>query len=291
MTWVIDPKERLFRAWGSVEIRDGEGQLIPMDEFKTVMPVLMRRGGFIIDSHSNRVHGKLLDYDFKDKMVKGVLKPGIIVTGKVFKDYKSDDDFWDDIKNGKAKGMSFGGKTNHQHFEMIDGVPTEVLKEIEAFELSVVRGDKVPINQEATMISANKIAKAADSKIFIKLGSVPVCINCAKEEGALLKSAAYDRCVERVKETVKPQEGRTKEESAHAICQERVNKLETGPGGHTRDGTGPYGLGYGPGSGSRECELKLDIKIKPSILKMIRKARQPVKIVIKPEILKRIRNK
>ena len=308
MTWVIDPQERIFRAWGSVEVRDKEGQLIPMDELKKVMPVLMRRGGFIIDSHSNRVHGKLLDYDFKDKIVNGKPKPGIIVTGKVFKDYKSDDEFWSDIKTGKAKGMSFGGKTNYQDYALMDGVPTEVLKEIEAFELSVVRGDKTPVNPEATMVSANKIAKATDGKVFVKLGSVPVCINCEKEKTAIKacdtkdveKGEDYDSCVAQVKEKVDPLPGKTKEESAHAICTESVGKANGQPKTEEErkeNHEKKYGTDELPprGTGLKKMITKDDVlkgfQVKPSIMKMIRKAKQPVKIVIKPSILKRIHQK
>ena len=64
---ILNDSDRLFKAWGTVEIKDKDGELLPIDEFKKIMPVIMKRGGVIIDHHSNRVVGKIVNYEFKEK--------------------------------------------------------------------------------------------------------------------------------------------------------------------------------------------------------------------------------
>ena len=63
---IKDPNERIFSGWGSVEIVDQQQDLIPIKEFKTVIDILISRGGNIMDSHSNHPVGKILSYEFKN---------------------------------------------------------------------------------------------------------------------------------------------------------------------------------------------------------------------------------
>ena len=64
---ILNDNDRIFKLWGTVEVIDKDGELLPIDEFKKVMPLIMKRGGNLIDSHSNRVIGKILNYEFKKK--------------------------------------------------------------------------------------------------------------------------------------------------------------------------------------------------------------------------------
>ena len=105
-TYVLNESERLFSCWGSVQMKDKQSDLIPISEFMKVMPVMMKRGGVIMDSHTNRHVGRLVNYEFKEK--KG--KPAILLTGQVYKDYPYDDIVWSKVKSGEYGGMSFGGQ-------------------------------------------------------------------------------------------------------------------------------------------------------------------------------------
>ena len=153
---ILNNDDRIFKSWGTVEVRDKEGDLIPISEFQSVMPVIMKRGGIITDRHTNRVIAKILNYEFKQKMTKEGPKDGIMITGNVFKDYKVDDMVWEGIKQGIYKGLSFGGMNHQLDTKYEKGVPTNILKKLEGFEFALVPGMG---NQEATMEEVNYLAK------------------------------------------------------------------------------------------------------------------------------------
>jgi hypothetical protein len=163
---ILNNEDRIFQAWGTVEIRDSQGDLIPIEEIEPTMYSYMSRGGPMIDGHSNRVVGKALKWENKSKLVNGKLIPGILLTGQVFKDYSVDDEVWQDIVSGRSTGMSFGGRCKSKEVKYIDGVPTNVLRGIEAFEFTIVRDGRVPVNEEAKYEYVNAVAKSTD---FIKV--------------------------------------------------------------------------------------------------------------------------
>ena len=88
---ILNTDDRTFKSWGTVEVRDREGDLLPMDEFRKIMPTLMKRGGTITDRHSNRTVAKILNYNFEMKDTPEGPREGIMITGHVFKDYDLDD--------------------------------------------------------------------------------------------------------------------------------------------------------------------------------------------------------
>ncbi len=153
---IFNEEDRIFKSWGTVEVRDKEGQMIPMEEIKKIMPTLMDRGGIITDRHSNRVVAKILNYEYLQKETKEGLKDGIYITGKVFKDYQIDDMVWEGIKKGIYKGLSFGGRNHQLDIKYEKGLSTEILKQLEGLEYALVPGMG---NQESTMEEINYFAK------------------------------------------------------------------------------------------------------------------------------------
>ena len=153
---ILNEDDRIFKSWGTVEVRDKEGQMIPMDEIKKIMPTLMDRGGIITDRHSNRVVAKILNFEYLKKETPEGLKDGIYITGKVFKNYQIDDMVWEGIKSGIYKGLSFGGRNHQLDIKYEKGLSTEVLKQLEGLEYALVPGMG---NQEATMEEINYFAK------------------------------------------------------------------------------------------------------------------------------------
>jgi len=165
MTKVLNENDRVFEAYGTVEVRDQEGEIIPIEkELEPVLLTMMKRGGNIIDGHSNRVVGKLLNYRKVMKQVEASNGPkevpAIIITGQIHNDYRTDDEVWEDIKTGQATGISFGGRAWKRTPEIINGKPTIVLGDIEGYEFTVVRPGRIPVNQESTLISRNMVAKS-----------------------------------------------------------------------------------------------------------------------------------
>ena len=150
---ILNDSDRLFKAWGTVEIKDKDGELLPIDEFKKIMPVIMKRGGVIIDHHSNRVVGKIVNYEFKEKENN----EAILLTGEIFKDYNLDDDIWEKMKSNEYTGVSFGGSSKQQEVKWEKGEPLKVLRALEGYEWSVV---EKPANPEATFEEINFLAKS-----------------------------------------------------------------------------------------------------------------------------------
>lgn len=234
MVVILNEDDRVFQAWGSVEVRDNQGQMIPMTEFEPVMPILMKRGGFIIDSHSDRVVGRILNYEFKNKPIDGKDVPGLLLTNQIFKDYQTDDEVWAEIKNGESAGMSFGGITRKKEYKIVDGEPTEILKDLEAHEFTVTRSWEQPVNPEAEHVAINAIAKAQPSAREWTW-RCRVMNNCDAELSVLksydpaktvIKGEKYERCLQGIMNDpeFKPKDGKTKAESAHAICTQTVGK-------------------------------------------------------------------
>lgn len=156
---VTNTDERKFSCWGTVEVKDADGEIIPREEISKIMDIMMDRGAPIIDSHSNRQCGKLFNWQEKDK--KG--KPGILLTGKIFDHYKSDEAVWNKIKSKEYKGLSFGGATNdNTKIRMMEGGgKARELRELEGYEFSVC---KDPSCDEATFEEINMLAKSKIKK-------------------------------------------------------------------------------------------------------------------------------
>ena len=155
---ITDDKDRLFKAWGSVEIVDKDGELIPMSVFAKIMPKIMERGGVLIDNHTNRVVGRILNYEFRKKDGND----GLLLTGKVFDHFKIDDQVWNELKSGIRKGISFGGRRVQSSIKKAvddDGKPYYILGDVEGYEFSIVNK---PANPEATIEAVNMIAKGEE---------------------------------------------------------------------------------------------------------------------------------
>jgi len=158
----ITPDKRMFAGWGSVEIRDSDGELLPMSEFKKIMPVIMDRGGNLQDSHSNRNIGKILGYEFK--IHPETKEEGVYLTAKIFDDYPLDDEVWKKIKNKTYKGFSFGGRGRLKEikFDKENMDTTKILEKLEGYEFSVVES---PANPPALIDDINTLAKGDKKEI------------------------------------------------------------------------------------------------------------------------------
>lgn len=160
---VKNPEDRIFEGILTVEVVDKDGEVVPVEEVADTMNTLMKRGGFIIDSHSNRVVGKLLNWaEGVDKKKRPMVK----VTGQIFKDWNIDDDVWDKIKTGKYKGLSFGGSSTDKEIYQEGSLSYNKLKNIEGYEVSVCEN---PANQEALITAVNMLAKSEGKFIADKV--------------------------------------------------------------------------------------------------------------------------
>jgi len=163
---ILNPDDRIIQGWGTVEVRDKQGELLPIEEFEKIMPIIMDRGGVLTDSHSNRVIGKILNYEIKTHPETG--KKGVFLTAKIFDDYPLDDEIWQAIKNGEYTGFSFGGrgKLKEIKFDEENMDATKILEHLEGYEFSIV---KSPANPYAKIEEINVLAKSEeDLKKYIR---------------------------------------------------------------------------------------------------------------------------
>jgi len=142
--------ERIFSGWGSVQVVDRQGDIIPISELKPVMKTLMNRGGLITDTHSNHHVGKIINYEFK-KTPDG--KDGLYLTARIFDDYPSDNEVWQGMLNGEYTGFSLGGRAGDKQISCNDNGCHNILKDIEIWEFSIV---KRPANQLALIDNIQK---------------------------------------------------------------------------------------------------------------------------------------
>ena len=152
---IKDENERLIEAWASVEVRDKQGEIIPIEELEQIMPIVMDRGGLIMYRHSNKPIGKILKWEIAEH--PEVKKKGLKLLIKIFNHYDFDDKVWEEIKEGKLKGISFGGLSKKYEITRDEGGRTaRVLRGIEGYEFSIVEN---PANPFATIEAVNFLAK------------------------------------------------------------------------------------------------------------------------------------
>jgi hypothetical protein len=201
---ILNPNDRIFKCWGTVEVVDKSGQFLPIDEFRKIMPTIIKRGGVITYRHSNKNVGRLLNYVFQNKQTKEGPREGLLLTAQVFNDYPFDDIIWEGVKNGDFKGLSFGGGNMSRDFEFKDGDYTEVLRDIMGFEFSIVPNMN---NQEATMEEINYIAKSEIGEIkkpFAGYKNFQECVNQNQDKNdPSAYCAVIMRKVEKENETLK----------------------------------------------------------------------------------------
>ena len=169
---ILDEGERVVRGYASVQIKDSQGEIIPIKGttgLKRSMNTWMDRGGIITDTHTNRVVGKGLNWAEKVHPKTG--KPAIIIDYKIHKDYSIDDQVWDEIKSGKRKGLSFGGRALDEPTIKRDKDSDGVVRELGNFEAYEMASVEDPANKFAENTHVNFLAKSNSDKNVEKLSN------------------------------------------------------------------------------------------------------------------------
>lgn len=95
-------EKRIIKGWASVEARDGEGELIPMDVLKKTMEGVKEREMPVTINHADsedfEIVGKLVDYEFKYN--DEAQAEGLWVTCEIFQDPNNPkyDEVWKGIE-------------------------------------------------------------------------------------------------------------------------------------------------------------------------------------------------
>lgn len=154
---ILNKDDRVVRSWLSVEVKDRQGEILPINDMRKSLNTWMDRGGFITDQHSNRVVGKALRWF--EKTHPKTNQDAIVLDYKIFKDYTIDDMVWEEIKNGKRKGLSFGGRATGKSTEGVDDYSGEDATKLTGLETYEAASVTEPANQFATTMAVNLLAK------------------------------------------------------------------------------------------------------------------------------------
>lgn len=160
---VTDEKKRTFSGILSAEMVDKQGEIMVIDELMKVLPIWLKRGAPISDTHSNRILGRGTDFrKLKIKDYNGESYDAVEIDGYIFDDYELDRDIWEKMKSGEYKGLSFGGSTKSDRVPKVmkDGRLAYQLIDLEQYEVAVCREPAVPL---AIFTKLNNFAKAVNS--------------------------------------------------------------------------------------------------------------------------------
>lgn len=200
---VISTNDRIFEGIATAEMVDKQGEITVRDSLLKQFPIWMKRGGPIMDTHSNRHVGKGLNYAPIEVIDPKTKKKyyGIKITAQIFKDNKLDDEVWKHIVDGTYKGLSFGGANRSDRIpvQQADGSFAYKLDDLELYEMSVCPEPAVPL---AVITDFNKIAKSLtpdelgqmdiqerdDNQIIVKCNKVKCYVLTGNPEAHLEKS-------------------------------------------------------------------------------------------------------
>lgn len=151
----FDEKSRIVKGYGTVEIIDNQGDFVHLDAIKSIMDIYMKRGGILMDTHSNRHIGKILDWEPAEKDGH----PSIFLTTQLFEDYTIDDMVWDAVKKGHYTGFSFGGRGLNKDVKCNGSGCYNDIDKVEVWEWSLV---PKPANRLSTIDNFNELAKGGN---------------------------------------------------------------------------------------------------------------------------------
>lgn len=174
---IINDNDRIFKAVITADIADSQNEIIPVEEAENSVMGILKRGGILMDEHTNKQVGRMLNYEKATiQGDDGKDYTALVGTFQVYSDYVRDDMVWDGIKNGKKTGISIGGENfDSEQKSMKD---PKILKKLQGFELSIVTK---PANPLALITGFNPVAKSDTTKVDIDLTPPESAQNNAKK--------------------------------------------------------------------------------------------------------------
>lgn len=149
--------DRMYVSWASVDVKDHDNEIIPIEDIIKDQDTLLERGGPISDEHSNRIIGRTMAYTVMVHPTSGT--EGVLHLNKIFADNDLDDKVWSEIKSGERTGSSVGGYNQSVSFtkDPMTGQPIKQLDGFRQFETASVRS---PCNPLALNEAVSAIAKS-----------------------------------------------------------------------------------------------------------------------------------
>jgi len=151
---VENSNDRIFTGYMSVEVPDRDNEIMAIQDIMKIIDNYMGTLPVISDSHTNRMVGKVLEY--QETEYDG--HPAIKVRAQVFKNDRVSlyDRVWEKVKSGEYGGLSMGGSSKKRTPTYIDGKLIMKLEDLEMYEIALC---KEPANPLALIDYVNGFAK------------------------------------------------------------------------------------------------------------------------------------
>lgn len=168
---IINEDDRIVEGWVSVELKDNQKDIVPLNELYKALLKSMDRTLTINDTHTNLTVGKVLNFWFEEhpslKKDDGSSARGIKAHYKIHKDYEIDHKVWEEIKTGKRTGLSIGG-LSYKNEKVFDG--EDVVSSRKNLYIPEISSVLKPANPYAVNDGVNLIAKESKEEIVTKNG-------------------------------------------------------------------------------------------------------------------------
>ena len=150
------PSSLAVESWASTEIRDADGELVPIETIENNMEQFIRNGGTVHDSHTNVVIGNIWGWEKRHNDVYG--EDGIVVYFNINHDGEVAERARDDILSGRKNSMSIGAEAPRGGYKCDDRGCYVERDVTDLYEISIC---ETPANQSAVFINVGKdIAKS-----------------------------------------------------------------------------------------------------------------------------------
>ena len=156
MKMVDAPSSLAVETWGSVEVRDADGELVPVETIANYADKFIENGGLMHDSHSNVPVGTVWNWDVRKHPKTG--QDGIVFYFNIYRDGEVFERARDDILSGRKQAVSIGAEAPRGGYKCDDRGCYVERDVTDLYELSIC---ETPANPEAYFINVGKdIAKA-----------------------------------------------------------------------------------------------------------------------------------
>lgn len=154
-SYVENAKERLYTTWETVDIADNANERIPIEDVIAQKEAYMRKGGLIMDNHSNKKVGNTIAYRIMSHPKNNKL--GILLLNRIDNINELDDKVWKETVSGERTGSSVGGYNIGESFEMSeDG---KMVKSLQNFRHTETSNVLSPCNPLALNEAISAVAK------------------------------------------------------------------------------------------------------------------------------------
>lgn len=164
---VENADDRVYVSWATVDVRDKDGEKVPIDDVIRDQDVLLNRNGPITDQHTNAVVGETVAYKVLQHPQTG--KTGVLHLNRIWSDNEIDDLVWTETQSGKRQGSSVGGFSKRDAYEKDpeSGLMTRIREDFHQYETANVYSPANPwaLNEAVSLVA--KSFKDVDDQVFI----------------------------------------------------------------------------------------------------------------------------